>query len=70
MCIRDRFDYARTLARKAERMVVKATDVKEIRVSEPTLAYLNRLSSILFAFARKINHEQHAPEKAPTYKEK
>jgi cob(I)alamin adenosyltransferase len=63
------FDYARTLARKAERAVVKALDAGDTEVSEHTLAYLNRLSSALFAFARKINHEQNSPEKAPTYKE-
>lgn len=61
------FDYARALARRAERNVVKASNQDAMKVSEWTLAYLNRLSSVLFAFARRINFEQQVKEKAPSY---
>jgi cob(I)alamin adenosyltransferase len=43
------FDYTRTVARRAERRVIAL----EKKPSKWTLAYLNRLSSLLYAKARK-----------------
>ena len=62
------FDFARTLARRAERRVVGVYDEKAQRVGEHTLAYLNRLSSILYALARLANHKNSKPEDTPDYK--
>ncbi len=62
------FDFARTVARRAERRVVAAADEGETKVSEPTLAYLNRLSSALYAFARLTNHISGIKEEPPKYK--
>jgi len=61
------FDVARTLARKAERRVVAVHDEGVQKVSTHTLAYLNRLSSCLFALARYANHVDAVSEEAPTY---
>lgn len=60
-------DVARTLARRAERRVIA---VKELRLSElapETLAYMNRLSSLLFALARLANHQAGIAEETPRY---
>jgi cob(I)alamin adenosyltransferase len=56
-------DYARTIARRAERRVVAL----EKKPEKWTLAYLNRLSSLLYAFARLLAKESGEHEKAPTY---
>ena len=47
---------ARTICRRAERNISELYQTEE--VSENTLAYLNRLSDLLFVLARFINHEQ------------
>ena len=57
------FDHARSVSRRAEREVVK---IKE-SAGEYTLAYLNRLSSILYALARLSAHKNDITESAPTY---
>ncbi len=60
-------DVARTLSRRAERRVIA---VKEMKLREPapeTLAYLNRLSSLLFALARLANHLAGVAEETPKY---
>ena len=72
------FDVARTISRRAERRVVAVVDgyasekKKKIEDKEPvsefTLAYLNRLSSLLYAFARLANHKAGAKEEIPDYK--
>ncbi len=60
------FDFARTLARRAERRVVVLNE--EINPIAPEiLRYLNRLSSILFALARLTNHRSGIKESAPRY---
>jgi cob(I)alamin adenosyltransferase len=60
-------DYARTLARRAERRLVAGRE-KDIHLCQDgTLAYLNRLSSILYALVRLVNHYSDATEAAPTY---
>lgn len=47
--------YARALSRKAERLVVKL--LKEQKIPESVLTYLNRLSDYLFMLARFTNHQ-------------
>jgi cob(I)alamin adenosyltransferase len=46
---------ARCVVRRAERLVVAASDESAIR-REP-IVYLNRLSDLLFTFARRANHD-------------
>ncbi len=60
-------DVARTIARRAERRVVGVVDEGKVKVGKDTLAYLNRLSSILYAFARIFNHQDGIKEEAPKY---
>jgi cob(I)alamin adenosyltransferase len=62
------FDFARTLARRAERRVVAAKEEGKITVSAETLSYLNRLSSLLYALARISSHLDGAEEIKPDYK--
>lgn len=62
------FDFARTLARRAERRVVAVVEEGEVKVGEYTLAYLNRLSSLLYALARLSNKNFGITEQSPTYK--
>jgi cob(I)alamin adenosyltransferase len=61
------FDFARTLARRAERRVVAVSDDNE-KLGEFTLPYLNRLSSLLYALARLSNHISGITEEIPNYK--
>jgi cob(I)alamin adenosyltransferase len=61
------FDVCRTLARKAERRAVAAVDAKEIVLDGATLAFLNRLSSLMYALARLCNHKSGITEEPPTY---
>jgi cob(I)alamin adenosyltransferase len=60
-------DFARTLVRKVERRVVAVNLEGFIKVSDNTLAYLNRLSSLLFALARLSAYKSGINESAPTY---
>lgn len=62
------FDTARTIARRAERRVVGVKEEGIVLVGENTLAYLNRLSSLLYAMARLSNHLADIDEEAPNYK--
>jgi len=61
------FDVSRTLARKAERRVVAGVEAGEFRADAATLAFLNRLSSLLYALARLTNHKSGITEQPPTY---
>lgn len=61
------FDFARTLARRAERRVVGVHDEGVQKIEEQTLAYLNRLSSLLYALARYANMQNGTEEAAPDY---
>ena len=61
-------DISRTLARRAERRVVEVNDAGARRVGTQTLAYLNRLSSLLFALARLSNYKSGITEESPDYK--
>jgi cob(I)alamin adenosyltransferase len=60
------FDFARTLARRAERRVVAVSEEGIAKIDEQTLAFMNRLSSLLYAFARKSAQES-GMEEAPKY---
>jgi len=62
------FDISRTMARRAERRVVRVSEEAVNKVSPDTLAYLNRLSSLLYALARFSNHLAGIKEEAPAYK--
>ncbi|MFA5095477.1 MAG: cob(I)yrinic acid a,c-diamide adenosyltransferase [Candidatus Paceibacterota bacterium] len=62
------FDISRTISRRAERRVVEVKEENKVSVKESTLAYLNRLSSLLYAFARLVNHKAGITEKSPDYK--
>lgn len=61
-------DVSRTLARRAERRVVGLHEASIRSVSAHTLAYLNRLSSLLFALARLANHQSGVREENPSYR--
>lgn len=63
-----RFDVARTIARRAERRVVGVHEESVQRVGAHTLAYLNRLSSLLYALARLANSQRGVTESAPRYR--
>lgn len=60
-------DVARTHARKAERALVAATGAGACAVPKETTAYMNRLSSLLFALARLANHIAGVEEENPKY---
>ncbi len=60
------FDIARTISRRAERRVVSVNDEFN-DVSPETLAYLNRLSSVLYAFVRLVNFQNGINENKPNY---
>ncbi|HLD85954.1 MAG TPA: cob(I)yrinic acid a,c-diamide adenosyltransferase [Patescibacteria group bacterium] len=53
--------HARTVARRAERTLVRLSAATKIRPE--LLAYLNRLSDYLFVLARYVNHKAGAEEK-------
>jgi cob(I)alamin adenosyltransferase len=57
-----RLHVARTLCRRAEREVV--TLVREQAASATVLIYLNRLSDLLFAWARQVNAEANVADVA------
>ena len=61
-------DITRTLIRRAERRVIAAKEEGKIKVSDETLSYLNRLSSLLYALARITSHIDGAEEIKPDYK--
>ena len=61
-------DFGRTVVRRSEVLMVKL-DRKHKRKLEPAiLAYLNRLSSLLYAMARDVAKTTHSSEHHPTYK--
>lgn len=59
------FDYARAVARRTERCVIHVS--KRYVVSQETKAYLNRLSSFLYALARCSAAREEVTEPSPTY---
>lgn len=60
-------DIARTVARRAERRVVEVADESLVAIHPETLAYLNRLSSLLYAIVRITNDVLEGSEAAPRY---
>lgn len=62
------FDIARTISRRAERRVVAVAEEGVVSVGQFSKAYMNRLSSILYAMARLSNHLSGINEEAPDYK--
>ena len=58
-------DLARAVARRAERRVVALHEHAPLRPE--LLAYMNRLSSLLYALARLSNNQSGITEKPPTY---
>ncbi len=60
-------DVARTLSRRAERRVTGVVEAGLRELTPETKAYLNRLSSLLFALARLANHLAGIAEENPTY---
>ncbi len=58
-------DYARTIARRAERHVVRLS--KNVEIRGELLQYLNRLSDALYLLARLANNEQ-VKEQQPIYR--
>ena len=56
---------ARAVARRAERCIIEAA--AEYKVDRDVIAYLNRLSSYLFAAAVYVNHSKGVVESHPTY---
>ncbi|MBI1971566.1 MAG: cob(I)yrinic acid a,c-diamide adenosyltransferase [Candidatus Wildermuthbacteria bacterium] len=59
-------DYARTVARRAERSTF--VFLKQKKISPSLLTYLNRLSSYLYALARFEAHKAKIKESNPTYR--
>ncbi len=60
------FDYARAIARRAERRVVRLSEKEKL--DPEILAYMNRLSSLLYALARFVNVQSGAEQIPPSYK--
>ena len=60
-------DISRTITRRAERRVVNAYEEKVIKIQQFSLAYLNRLSSLLYAMARFSNFILGVEEDKPNY---
>ena len=60
------FDFARTLARRAERRVVAVSEEGITKIDSETLVFLNRLSSLLYALARWTAKES-GDEISPKY---
>lgn len=59
------FDVTRTVARRAERALVCALIHEPNLVSQFTQAFMNRISSLFYAYARYINQAEHIAEQAP-----
>jgi cob(I)alamin adenosyltransferase len=59
-------DVARTIARRAERATIRARPGRAL--SDASAAYLNRLSSVLFALARLSSYREGTSEERPTYR--
>jgi cob(I)alamin adenosyltransferase len=47
---------ARTICRRAERGVVRLSDVPDEHVAKDAIVYLNRIGDLLFVLARFVNH--------------
>ncbi|MEW6730486.1 MAG: cob(I)yrinic acid a,c-diamide adenosyltransferase [Acidobacteriota bacterium] len=56
---------ARTVARRAERRIVKLA--AEAEINPLAIAYINRLSDLLFVLAREVNRRAGLPERAVNF---
>ena len=63
-------DIIRTIARRAERQMIALRQKKERIISDESIAFLNRLSSALYALARFANFQEGHSEKKPEYHKK
>lgn len=63
-----RLDIARAVSRRAERRLVTLHESGERIISESSRAYANRLSSLLYALTRLVNHRAGVQENPPSYK--
>jgi len=61
-----RLDIARTVSRRAERSLVRLTE-EGTKITDHTLTYANRLSSLLYALVRFVNHKSEIEDTPPTY---
>ena len=59
-------DYARAVCRRAERETIKLSKKKKVPLE--IMAYLNRLSGLLFAYARLETKQANIKEHHPSYK--
>jgi cob(I)alamin adenosyltransferase len=48
------------VCRRAERAIISLSGIEP--VGDPLLRYMNRLSDLLFAMARRANHERGQPD--------
>lgn len=60
-------DFARTISRRTERRVVEAKEEGLVKISDGTISFLNRLSSLLYALARYVNTKSGVAEEKPHY---
>lgn len=60
-------DVTRTVARRAERRLIAAKEIGAYVPPDDTMAYMNRLSSLLFALARLANHLAGVKDESPRY---
>ena len=63
-----RLDMSRALSRRVERVLVRLQESGERELGEHSMRYANRLSSLLYALVRFVNHQAEAKESAPKYK--
>lgn len=61
-------DVCRTIARRAERDVIVLNGSGKRKIDDCSIAYLNRLSSALYALARFANYSSGMKENKPEYK--
>ncbi len=61
------FDYTRAVARRAERRAIAYFESEKTQPNDESLAYLNRLSSLLYALARLVNFKLKIKEIQPKY---
>lgn len=62
-----RLDYARAIARRAERSLVAVKEEGVVSIGDGSLAYSNRLSSLLYVLARLANAKLGVIEETPKY---
>jgi cob(I)alamin adenosyltransferase len=60
-----RLHHARAVCRRAERRAIVL--MQDEPINDETVAYLNRLSDLLFVLARLVNARDGVPEENPTY---